>query len=289
MDGTAEYAAGMPDPLTLALALRDAKATRVCHVTPAANLLDIAASQALLAPALRGVTPAHGWGANQDAAQGSVCLSFWPSWGLINSQFPAEEAVVLEFDALQVPGLPTAVFCPGNAAEPKARRFVTGKVDQLKALRQCISSAEVLLKAEILVPGEVPLTALRAVVFGDAEAKEAWSPPLQDLLAAVGLDRVRLSVSQESVFPWLPPDLAVSARMRPIPVGVDRRVRPVETKPALAPEQLEELDEEDDGGHWMDDEDWDEPEEDEGPSSWADFYDDGEPDDPDFYELSVKD
>ncbi len=270
----------MTEPIQLALTMVGARARKLCHVTPASNLLDIGASQALLSPALRGVAPTHGWGPNAVIASRTVCLSWRPSWGLVRQRFPTVEKVILEFDAIEIPNLPTAKFVPFNAAAGEAHRYIAGEIEQLAALRECVSRAEVLVKAEVLVSDEVPLSALRGVHFSDQQAKEAWWPLFRSSICSAGIPCPEARVYAEGVFPFLPSEFITTERLRPVFEGVDRRVRPISAAPALTPAEIDQVNAEDRGGHWMDDDDWDEPQEVDEPPLYDDYSEESSPDDP---------
>lgn len=277
-----------PDRREFEHALSAGRARWACHLTYAAALPDIAASGGLLAPALRGAPATHSWGANTALGESLVCLSLAVSWGMVRHHLNGHEVAILTVDLHRLPDLEPIRISPANSGSHEATPYLAEDADAISALKEC-NDRDVRWKAEVLVPGGVPLSVVYGVVFCDAEARDAWWPEFVKAMPDhMAVPDVRLADAGR----WfrLPDDFAVRDRVRPVRSGVDRLVGepPAGWKRRLPPIDIEiepELEE----PHWMDDDDWGEPEEDEGPASWADFYDDGEPDDPDWYGLNIRD
>jgi hypothetical protein len=283
--------------------LRAHRAVKLFHVTPARNLPNIVASSALLSPRERGTRSAHSWGANTEAGNDLVCLSFWPSWAMVKNQMQGKELVILGFDAPAIDNLESALFCPLNSANRTATPYLADGRDPIETLAECVDPSSTLNAAEVLIPDEVSLSALRQVVFSDQATMDTWWPAVRVFLGTSERP-VTAWASRAGTFPWFPPDHAVTERTQPSP-GTDQRCwlddipDDIPDEPVIPFDLLEPEDDEQDpdseirwiGPEELDDEDSDGRDEweDDGPPSWADFYDDGEPDDPEFYELSIRD
>lgn len=271
----------------VAAALQEGRARWACHLTYARNLPDVAASGGLLSPQLRHAPPTHSWGVNEAVGKRLICLSLAVSWAMIKHRMNGSEIAVLTVDLLRIPDLTRIRVSPHNSAGHDATRFLTGDADVAESIAT-INASDRRHLAEILVPDGVPLTAIYGVVFGDSQARDAWWPAF---VAALSDDVVAPEVRLASDGRWfrLPDDFTVKARTSPTAVGVDRLVGQVPPGWGRVMQQFDEEEPELEEPHWMDEDDWDEPEEDEGPASWADFYDDGEPDDPEWYQPSIRD
>lgn len=144
----------------------------LCHYTYAHLLADIAVSGGLL-PSCRRSTPSrHSWGENDDLGQAFVCTSFRPSWG-ISKRMGDGEAALLILDANTAMHDREICFSPINTWSPHARPFMDATADEDRALSQALLHKRV---SEVLLTGEVPLVAIRGIVFATAASRDYWWP-----------------------------------------------------------------------------------------------------------------
>jgi len=165
--------------------------------------------------------PSDRWGANEKQGRKLVCCGFRVPWFLFR-QFEGEESVVLSFDAAALSALPSAIFSPYNTARREATQYLEREIEVSTALEECLEKGSAAVVPEFLAP-EIPLSALRFVVFCDEEAREAWKPVIEGAMGHTVPNSVGILVDGELDQVRFPPGLSVTKRIRPLKPGINHR------------------------------------------------------------------
>ena len=162
----------------IAGALRQGRARWASHLTYTRCLPDIAASGGLLSPALRASPPTHSWGANAAVGRELVCLSLAVSWAMIKHRMNGHEVAILTVDLLRLPDLACIRVSPFNSGAHEATPHLADDADVAASIDRCNELGDNCraARAEVLVRGGVPLSAIYGVVFCDEAARAAWWP-----------------------------------------------------------------------------------------------------------------
>lgn len=163
----------------------------VCHVTPCHRLPDIFVQGAVLSfneRRRRRVAEdkqSHYWGptGRKEALGGFALCSFMPSWGLIQGH--QDELAMFIFDAETVCCRPGTLFCSTNTARSMYSDEEILAMSGVASLDACFPNPDTYQAgdSEILVPGAVPLTAAKGMLFCDQDAYDFWSVKIDQALA----------------------------------------------------------------------------------------------------------
>ncbi len=203
------------------------------HVLPAADLPDVLATGALLSAQARGVSSER-WGRSRELCADSVCLSFWPSWGMINHQLWDNEPVFITFgpEVLEASGL--ARFCPHNSGSEVGAEYLRSPASSsATAALECVEQRK---DAEVIIPREVPINCAWYLTFYDQQSLESWWPICDATrqLHGFGIDLRPEVTKPDSRSPQFPPQYKLSdaSRGHPQRIGEDQRVK--RTEPTAA-------------------------------------------------------
>lgn len=195
--------------------------TELCHIASAHELPQIARDGALLSAfqqgSMHGSVAGHGHGNKDGFTRGFVCLSYRPAWYLCTKpQVP--ELAILVIDAATAVHQAGATFSPANSAGAAVSEAALRSGDNLaprvdERFAACFTSKRPNDQAEVLVPDELPLSAVKRVIFCDAEAMEHWWPKTQNATATRPLPNVAVSTSGEPIS--FPRDFVPAQRRRP--------------------------------------------------------------------------
>ena len=178
----------------------------VFHLTPVAALPRIILSGGLVPPINQQVTDdactGSRWGNNAEIGRHLVCTSLAPHWGVLKNQFAHIPGAVLRLDTWVILNLDDVRPCPMNSASPAAKRFLQGTNDRVGALGDCLAADRATWRdVEILVAGDIPLTAITDVVLTRECCEAGWEHGIVGLLASAGVTAQVGSRLAGKVFP----------------------------------------------------------------------------------------